>query len=412
MNIELRNNGTLVISQAILACQSTELLIHIGFKESNFSIEPLTDEQKKILVSRIFIHNNSPSLFEIENQLNLISVEYPQWDTAKHKLVSWLSEYHGSLRKACLTTVCKSSTSELLLFCWHVEKINNQFEQLYIKYPQITTLHKKLNVVTYQELLKLYERFIESNEDKKARLIYTQVTKLIKKRNQIAIWKHPRSFSDEMMDKEVTEFASNWTAYKSQVLLCNRYNPWMKYGGIALSSMFVMSLVTILTYHLHFRTSGLSVGLILAICVTYGIRDVIKDILKERLYKIFTKVNPEQRFKIHDSQSRSKIGERTSLIKLRQHREFKLKEKVVNKNAKSKRSILYTETHVHLEALNTLKKLQHFRILDDQGNSYRTTLEQRSQLEINVSVMSSNKTMLKKTYQCQLGSVTTLEETT
>lgn len=420
MHIELRNNDTLVISQALFAHQSTEVNIRFECQNTNSELEQLTEEQKKSLISRLFICNDSISLLEIENQLSHISIEYPQWNLAKHQLLAWLSEYHGSLRKSCLETICDSSTRKLSLVCWQVEKICNQFEQLNIHNPQVSAIYKQLIVVTYQELLKLYERLKLNDDTQNCLPVYKTIISLINKRDQVSIWRYPRAFSEEMIDNEIIEFAPNWVPYRNQVLSSQRHNPWMKYSGIALSSMCVMSLVTIATYQLHYSAPSLSAGLVFAICITYGIRDVIKDILKENLYKLFSAIRPEQRYKIYGGRQHVKRGEyRTLFAFFGQNRStgqysdieqnmkvsgFEVKDDLVASNLKLRHSTLYTETHIHLDVLNIFKRTSHFRVIDDQGNSYKARLDNSCQIKITISSRASTRSPAKHTYLCVLGS--------
>ena len=238
------------------------------------------------------------------------------------------------------------------------------------------------------------------------------LSRLLFERNHIAGWRpyehRKKAYSGTGYRDEIEEFASSWPAYRHEHLCAQRRASVNHLITIALSSMLAMSVVLMFNIHLMKQDGHLTLSLLILICLLYGGRDVVKEVLKLKITKQLNKFNFYRRYKLIRPGSFRSIGKR----KTRMQSQFspqKASSKMCLQKAESisvakrlsKHTVsVYCETQISLSSLDKYRKTQHFRVLNQHGESERTPIRDNRDLHICIQITQSNRNTITKSFRC------------
>ncbi|PSV95101.1 hypothetical protein CTN01_05810 [Photobacterium angustum] len=416
MNIEWKKNNALVVSQMLENGASGTVDIKIYMDGQRFSSNDFEEGIKKDLYRTIHIYHSAGGLLEVEVELKAIAMEMSQWcPEIENQLLEWLNTFHRAVRATCLSVSCEQDYPNVASLCWHIEHINQQFALLFERCAPARLLQKRFLVIACQEILKLYERLRESGAESPLQLVLSCLDRLLIERNRISGWRpieqRKKAYHGSGYHDEIEEFAANWTICQHEYLHSYRNASLNHLLTIALSSMLAMSVVLTFKDHLMKLSDHLTLSILILICLLYGGRDVAKELLKTKINKQLKKLNFYQRYKLIRTKHRRAVGKRKTRIKsyhiegMRPFEPSKLclqrTDSIVFKKKANKAAVsMYTETHLSLSCLEKYRKANHFRVLNQEGESKRSVIHDNRDLLIKIEIKQSGRSTITKSFRC------------
>ncbi|MGR5307533.1 hypothetical protein [Vibrio mediterranei] len=413
MNIEWRASNAIVVSQMLRGGEVGTIDIKIYMDGQRYSVADFSEEATDDLYRSIFLYHNTDSLLTEEARLEFIALEMGHWCPAtESRLVEWLTSFHTAIRARCLSICCESGYPGVPSLCWQVERVNYKFALLFERCPSARSLHQRLLVIACQELLKLYERLRDNHAESSSQSVLNCLSRLLFERNHIAGWRpyeqRKKAYRGTGYHDEIEEFASSWPPYRHEHLCTQRRASVNHLITIALSSMLAMSVVLMFNIHLMKQDGHLTLSLLILICLLYGGRDVVKEVLKVKITKLLNKFNFYRRYKLIRPGSFRIIGKRKTRMQS-QFSPHKASSRLCLQKAESisvakrlsKHSIsVYCETQISLNNLDKYRKTQHFRVLNQHGESERTPIRDNRDLHICIQITQSNRNTITKSFRC------------